>query len=334
MTKKTVLVSLLAIPILAGTVLILSGRGILDNSLIAPLFKPAYSSAGQAVIKVTEPQSEDARPGKQLPKQQKGVTDKISLSVALNNNRAERWQRAKKGAMLEQRFIELLSDGDLESPRFAMHIQHMCLRAKKYQEGSNLVTKENLREYMKWVNPEMSDASIANILLLNSKFSARCGDLGNFSYNDVTFEVFQKARVAGSVLLAAPSSSKIDSETELTALNSVLRSPELAAVWLAARHLLFTKAAESAGYFVGLNGSERDAVTWTAICNFGGDCADDGLTRLDACLTSYLCGGNSVAEAVADAVGKDKVQTIAARANKLGLDLAVAGSDFFKSRPK
>lgn len=333
MTKKIVLVSVLAILILTGAIFALSGRNTVESNPASPSFKTAQSSIKEGVFKTSESQSQGVQAGVQSTEQQNNATDKATGSVTWNKDRAERWQRAKNNPTLEQQIVELLNDGDLESPRFALYIKRICVLASGNQ-GLRSIPREGMSEAVKELNWQISEASIQRSLSISDKVLARCGNLGGLFVDNRLIDAITKSRAAGSALALAPTESKIGNDAQLTALNTVLRSPELAAVWLAERQFFFMKSAESAGYLEGLNGSEKNAVTWTVICNFGSDCADNGLSRLDACLSSDLCGGNSVAEAVADAVGKDKVQIIAARANRLGLDLAAAGSNFFKPRPK
>jgi hypothetical protein len=333
MKNKIVLISVLVIALLTGVIFALSGAGIIKANPIISLSKPTNSSSGHTVDDSSKSQKVDARMRTVQPEQQSISNNEAPLSAALNYDRAERWHRAKKAPALEQMYIDLINDGDIESPSFGLYINQLCMSVKGIEKGEASAGKI-LRELTKGIGIEMSDASIANSYLLGDKFSVRCGNLGNERNMAKATEAVKKAGAAGSVLASSLKSPKVESDAEFAALNIVLRRPELAAVWLAERNGLFRSIANGAGYLDELTRTEKIAVIWTVICNFGGDCADDGASRLDACFSSYLCDGNSVAEAVASAVGKEKVPIIAARANKLGLDLAAAGSDFFKQRPK
>jgi hypothetical protein len=333
MIKKIGLIFFIGAVILTGGIFLTPlGRGLIESNPVTAISSAKNFPSDYPASKSQTPIGAHTQTSKSLSGIQNSDAGGIAPLATLESSRAERWRQVKKATSLEQQFIKLLNDRDVESPRFAMYLNNICSTSKNRQ-SQGPITREELKAYTKVSGSEMSEESITNSFTLSDKFSSRCSELGSIPNMVKAIEAVKKARASGSVLSLAPYLS-IENEEQLTALGKVLENPELASVWLAQRRLLFMGVAENEGYFEGLNSNEKIAVLWTVICNFGADCADDGITRLDACLSSYLCGGNSVAESITDAVGKDKVPIIAARANKLSLDLAAAGADFFKPRQK
>jgi hypothetical protein len=267
-----------------------------------------------------------------IPRIQNNNEAAIPLAPSVNSIRGEQWRIAKKTSSFDSAILDLLNDGNIESPRFALYLSLMCSAAEG-RKSDGPISRDELREYSRALGLGLNEEGVTKSFDLSNRFSARCGAAGSAATRGKIMDAVEKARSDGSLLVLAPYLT-IDSDSQSAALNKVLNNSDLASVWLAQRHSLLISSAENTGYFEGLNLREKNAVAWTLVCNFGGDCADDGITRLNACLNSYFCAGNSVAEAVANAVGKERVPIIAARANKLALDLALAGSDFFKPRPK
>jgi hypothetical protein len=271
-----------------------------------------------------------------------------------DSTRITRWRNAKSASSITSQIEQLLVDGDLESPRFAYSLFRLCERAndqksseqvpeeavrirlKEYENGKSHVapvTPEEWRMTLAIVNSGLSKNTVVKKRALSDSFAARCGGSMSDELGLKLVNAIEKSSKAGSALSNAPY-GQLKSDSSFAALEKVLRDPSLASVWLPIKRDFLDDAAKSAGYFEGLNNEDQKALVWMVICNFGSDCADDGITRLNACLSSHLCDGNSVAESVANAVGKDKVPIIAARANKLSLDIAAGGANFFRPRPK
>jgi hypothetical protein len=269
------------------------------------------------------------------------------LSTA-EQGRSDRWRLVKSSPSLESSILGLTNDSDVEAVMFSLHLKLLCNKAIFFTDKDPTAatynpTGESYRDFLRKLNKEsdkrLTEESISKTIALKDEFARRCGQAINSAFaSSETKTAIQKSRASGGVLLSSPINSKSfegeGAAPRLSALDTVLRDRDLAPIWLAQRFPIFQEFAEKARYFDGMNYSEQQAIGWTVICNLGGDCNDDGTTRLDACLTSQLCGGNSVAESVASAVGAEKVADVASRANRLALDLAAAGSDFFKPRSK
>ncbi len=270
------------------------------------------------------------------------------------STRSSRWKKAKSALSINAEIEQLLIESDVENPRFAYKLFLLCEQVNESKSSEQLpaeAVQQRLKEYAngrphvtqitpyEWrlthaiVDAGYSENTVAKKRALSDKFAARCGGPVSEALGIKVAGSIDNSAKAGSALANAPYGD-LRSEASFAALEKVLRDPSLASVWLPIKRDFLGEIAENAGYFEGLNDNDKKALLWLVICNFGSDCADDGITRLDACLNAYLCDGNSVAESVANAVGKDKVPIVAARANKLSLDLAAAGAGFFKSRQK
>jgi hypothetical protein len=350
MTKKTIFIASSAIAILLGLIFLTPiGKTLVNYSDVrsAALFAndgktnnlSAKNSAG--AFASVSPAS-------------RAVSTEELLSPTRHSKRSTSWRNAKSALSIDARIEELLNDGDLESPRFAYSLFLLCeqanenksseqvtqdalrLRLSEYANGKPFIaptTPEEMRMSRAIIDSGLSKNTVAKKRALSDSFAARCGGSMSDELGLKLVNAIENSVKAGSALSNAPYGD-LKGDSSFAALEKVIRDPDLASVWLPIKRDFLDNLAQRAGYFEGLNNDDQKALMWMVICNFGGDCADDGITRLDACLTSYLCDGNSVAEAVANAVGKDKVSIIAARANKLSLDLAASGAALFKPPPR
>jgi hypothetical protein len=350
MTKKIIFIAFLALIILAGFLF---------------LTPPAKTLTNHDDIRSTAPLSSDVTTnslsgsrGAEGPKPASSVRPTIASEKYLLakevSSRSTRWRNAKSAWSITTQIEQLLINGDLESPRFAYSLFRLCeqaneqksseqvpeeavrFRLKEYENGkphTAPVTPEEWRMTLAIVDSRHSKNTVMKKRALSDSFAARCGGSMSDKLGLKIVNANENSIKAGSLLSNAPYGD-LRSDSSFVALEKVLRDPSLASVWLPIKRDFLDDAAKRAGYFEGLNNDDQKALVWMVICNFGGDCDDDGITRLDACLSSHLCDGNSAAESVANAVGKDKVLIIAARANKLSLDLAAVGANFFKPRSK
>lgn len=346
-TKKSIFIASLAIAILAGFAFLTPpGRTLINNALTGKVTLFANTGKNNKL-----PASNiEARPLPFSPASQMVTKDELRFSSSTSSRNA-RWRNAKSALSIDVHIQQLLDNGDLESPRFAYSLFMLCeqasqnksseqvpeealrVRLKEYANGRPVVapiTLEEMRMATAIIDSGLSKNTVLKKRALSDSFAARCGASMSDELGLKLVNAIENSGKAGSVLSNAPYGD-LKSDSSFAALEKVIRDPDLASVWLPIKRDFLDNAAQKAGYFEGLNNDDQKALVWMVICNFGGDCADDGITRLDACLTSYLCDGNSVAEAVANAVGKDKVSIIAARANKLSLDLAISGAGFFES---
>lgn len=248
--------------------------------------------------------------------------------------RKESWRRMENAHSLEQSISALLNDSDIESPMFALHLKLICGNATFFTSKDN-PAKITYQEYLRGMNTGLTEEGIAKANALQEAFASRCGRAGETLFlSDEMRAAIQKSKSEGGALaLSFSSASSLDgikTAGQLAALTKVLRNPDLAPIWLTQKFFLFTETAKNAGYFEGLTIDEERAVGWTVICNFGADCSDGGATRFYACRQSYFCSGGSVAESIKNLLGEDKIIIVTARANKLALDLAAGGADFFK----
>ena len=311
MRKKIVVITLLASAILAGLLFITPlGKAIMSRYEVDPVAAVTNPSTLQLQLPLPLPSSESTR--------------------------TERWQRAKKSLSFEQTITELLNDNDPESPALALHLNITCSEAHAYKSIARSIAEEERR-----LSPKNAGDIIPpddKIPLKSVSFIERCGTVGAGAgagapgagmgrINDA----IQKALAAGSVSTST-GRLKIETAAEHDALNKLLLNPELTYVWLARHSWLFLDAAKNKGYLEDLE-DQRYALFYTVVCNFGADCADDGVTRFNACLLGKLCVGNSVAESVAAKVGADQIGLIAERADKIALEIATNRADFFKPRP-
>ncbi len=347
MIKKTLCIALIAIVVLAGLLFLTQPQTQLPfhNSIQTRSTNQDDSVAAKQADTVITLKGSQV----EAIKAERGSASMNLLpSTAAGQGRSDRWRLVKSSLSLEPSILGLTNDSDVEAVMFSLHLKLLCNKAIFFTDKDPTAATynpagESYRDFLRKLNKESSkgltEESISKAIALKDEFARRCGGATNSGFaSSETKAAIQKSRDANGALISSPINSKsFDGEgaaARLSALDIVLRDRDLAPIWLAQRFHIFQDFAEKAGYFEGMKYSEQQALGWTVICNFGGDCNDNGIVRLDACLTSQLCGGNSVAEAVADAVGQDKVPIIAARANRLGLDLAAAGSDFFKPRPK
>jgi hypothetical protein len=347
MTKKTLYIVLIAIVLLAGLLFLTQPRTQLpfnnsiqtrstnqDGSVVAKQADKAITlkSSQVEVIKAEHGSAPKNLP--QLPTVERGQSD--------------RWRLLKSSPSLESSILGLTNDSDVEAVMFSLHLKLLCNKSVFFTDKDPTLaiynpTGESYRDFLRKLNKEsdkgLTEESISKAIALKDEFARRCGQAINSGFaSSETKAAIQKSRDAKGALISSPINSKSfegeGAAARLSALDIVLRDRDLAPIWLAQRFPIFQDFAERAGYFEGMKYSEQQALGWTVICNIGGDCNDNGITRLDACLTSQLCAGSSVAEAVASAIGADKVGTVAARANKLALDLAASGAGFFKPLPK
>lgn len=262
--------------------------------------------------------------------------------------RAERWRLAKTASSIDQSILSLVNDADVETPIFLAYLIGLCSKSVAFTtkdpfqstiNPTGMTYSDVLRAFNKEFNKGLTEETISKAVALKEEFALRCGKAIDMTFaGDAVRNAAQRSRAAGGALISSPTNFQAfeneGAASRMLALDKVLHDSSLAPIWLSQRLSLFKDAAENAGYFQGLSYQEELSVVWTVICNFGGDCNDNGTTRLDACLTSQLCAGNSVAESVTSAVGVDKVGNIASTANKLALDLSANGADFFKRRVK
>jgi hypothetical protein len=346
-TRKTIVIASSVIAILAGFICLTPPGKMLLN----------YATTGNAAVFTNSETAKNLsvtsseRPSSPFSPLSQAVANETLFPFARQSTRSTRWRNAKSALSINAQIQQLLNDGDLENPRFAYSLFMLCeqaslnksseqvpeealqVRLKEYANGKPFVapiTPEEMRMSRAIIDSGLSKNTVVKKRALSDSFAARCGGLMSDELGLKLVNAIENSIKAGSVLGNAPYGD-LKSDSSFAALEKVIRDPDLASVWLPIKRDFLDNAAQKAGYFEGLNNDDQKALVWMVICNFGGDCADDGITRLDACLTSYLCDGNSVAEAVANAVGKDKVSIIAARANKLSLDLAISGAGFFKS---
>lgn len=347
MTMKTLYIALIAIVALAGLLFLIQPATRLpaynstqtqstkrDDSVVAKQADTAIASKGIQVEAIKAEHSSAPTNLPQLPTVERG--------------RSDRWRLVKSSTSLESSVLGLTNDSDVEAVMFSLHLKLLCNKSVFFTDKDPTVaiynpTGESYRDFLRRLNKEsnkgLTEESISKAVALKDEFARRCGQATNSGFaSSETKAAIQKSRAAGGALILSPINSKSfegeGATARLSALDTVLRDRDLAPIWLAQRFSIFQDFADKAGYFEGMTYSEQQALGWTVICNFGGDCNDNGITRLDACLTSQLCAGSSVAEAVASSIGADKVGTVAARANKLALDLAASGANFFKSIPK
>jgi hypothetical protein len=332
MTKKIFFVLFLGIIILAGVLLLIPPGSGLIQSHVVPIPGSASIPTNTAVSGLSVAKGPAPQQTQSPTKTQTNATNEMPVLMMATSDRAERWRQIKKATAIEQQILELLNGNDLENPRFAFNLYASCLLAKGRQDRESF-SRDNIRFMSKAYDTGMSEEAITKSFALSDNFAIRCGEAGGEKMRDIVSKAVQKARIAGSVLANAPYLS-IENDTQLGALDKVLRSPELASEWLSGRRSIFKDAAANNGYLEGFNEREKNAVTWTVVCNLGGDCDDDGITRLNACISSDFCAGNSVAESIVDAVGENKMPLVAARANKIALELVTNGASFFKPRPK
>ncbi len=352
MTKKIIVILFFIAIGLAGILFLTpSGKTFIHHEsaeIKTPLFNDVrtnnLSSISGAEISTASP-----------PLLQANSSEKSPVTME-ESKRSIRWKKAKSALSINAEIEQLLIESDVENPRFAYNLFLLCEQANENKSSEQLpreVVQQRLKEYAngkpkpndtqvtpyEWrlthaiVDAGYSENTVAKKRALSDKFAARCGGPVSEELGIKVARAIDDSAKAGSALANAPY-GELRSEASFAALEKVLRDPSLAAVWLPIKRGFLGNIAENAGYFEGLNDNDKNALLWLVICNFGSDCADDGITRLDACLNAYLCDGNSVAESVANAVGKDKVPIVAARANKLSLDLAAAGASFFKPRQK
>lgn len=349
MIKKSLCVALLGLGILAGLLFVTRPSNWLpernrtqdvplNQATSAVIVKPAQVTAGDQFTESIQ----------KTPSYLKEMTLKTLKPESQLQTRAERWRLAKNASSLDQSILSLATDADIEAPIFLAYLIGLCSKSVSFTAKDPLQSVINptgmtysdvLRSLNKAFDKGLAEETIAKAIALKEEFALRCGKAIDITFTgDALQNASQRSRAAGGVLISSPINSKSfegeGAAARLSALDKVLRDRDLPPIWLAQRFPIFQEFAEKAGYFDGMNYSEQQAIGWTVICNLGGDCNDNGTTRLDACLTSQLCGGNSVAESVASAIGAEKVADVAARANRLALDLAAAGSDFFKPRSK
>jgi hypothetical protein len=345
---RTRAVALLALLILAGLVYItqpgswLFGR---NSTQDLPGIQATETTSPKAA------QSSVDQPPESLRKTKSDLNAAASWTLKPEvqlQTRAERWRLAKSAPLLDQSVLSLVNDADIETPMFLAYLTGLCGKSVSFTAKDPLQSVINptgmtysdvLRSFNKTFSRQLTEETISKAVALKEEFALRCGKAIDMTFaGDGIRNAAQKSRAAGGALILSPTNSlSFESEgaaARITALDKVLHDSSLASIWLSQRFSLFKDAAESAGYFQGLNYQEELSVAWTVICNFGGDCNDNGITRVDACLTSHLCAGSSVAESVAGAIGADRVAIVAARANKLALDLAASGANFFKPLPK
>jgi len=347
MTNKTPYIVLIAIVVLAGLLFLTRPQTQLpihnsiqtrftnrDDSVVAKQGDTAIALKGIPVEAIKAAHGSAAMNLPQLP--------------TMERSRSDRWRLLKSSSSLESSILNLTNDSDIEAVMFSLHLKLLCNKSVFFTDKDPTLaiynpTGESYRDFLHKLNKEsdkgLTEESISKAIALKDEFARRCGQAINPGFaSSETKAAIQKSRGAEGALISSPVNSKSfegeGAAARLSALDVVLRDRDLAPIWLAQRFDIFQAFAEKAGYFEGMKYSEQQALGWTVICNFGGDCNDNGITRLDACLTSQLCAGNSVAESVAGAIGADRVAIVAARANKLALDLAASGANFFKPLPK
>lgn len=357
MTKKTIFIATLVLLILAGFLFLTPpGKELINYGGT----RSAASRSNDA--NVTNMAGGSVSDSSKSPPTagQNGANDKSTPTVA-DNTRSNRWKNARGAPSITAQIEKLLSEGDVENPRFAYSFVWLCEQATNIKNSAQIsdqaaesrfkeITNEmaNGKPYPPPATPEewLMTVAIGNLslkkdvrekkLALSTGFAERCDGATSEELKSRVIKAIGNSGKAGSSLTNAPYGSS-KSDASFVALDKVIRDPSLASVWLPIQKSRLEEAIKNAGYLEGLdnkNNKDKTALAWTVICNFSGDCADGGTTRLDACLSSQLCEGSSVAESVAISVGKDKVPIIAARANQIALDLAASGAGFFKPRPK
>lgn len=350
MAKKIIFIALFMMLILAGFLFLTPpGKKLLDDSGLQRV--TAVPNNGTKTGLSGSNALETAQSN--VTVRQSGSNDPPTPSL-VKDSRSARWRSAKSASSIPAQIEQLLSDSDVENPRFAHRLFTLCEWAndqKSSEQMSVEVAKRRLKElenrspttdpfareslilYGTIANSQLSKSTAAKKGAISDSFVSRCGGPMSNELGIKIAKAIDNAGRAGAALSDA-AFGDLKSDASFVALDKVISEPTLASVWLPTKAYMIEDAAKSAGYLEGFNDEDKAALTWMVVCNFGGDCADDGTTRLNACLSSHLCEGSSVAESVAIAVGKDKLPIIAARANQIALDLAANGAGFFKPRPK
>lgn len=248
------------------------------------------------------------------------------------------WRKAMHAAKLDDSIMNLLSDSNPESVMIAHHIKTSCISAGSYSDAATIGA--TYEQYLRTSNTGLSEEGIRKAIKLHDRHVVRCGRATDILFAIEEFRAQSKrARAQGGLLVSAPLAFRGDYENGLTAdardaLHKVLKDPDLAPGWLTSNFYNFKENASIAGHFAGLSNDEAHGVTWLAICNYGAGCDDESVTRMMACYGSQFCAGNSVAEAISDSLGANRMPLIAERANQLGISVLNNGANFFKPRIK
>ncbi len=280
-------------------------------------------------LKVGEPAKSSSFPS--LPKHVSGFT-------ALSLQERNRWDSLRKQAALGANWIESLKfireHADPNKWAILLSYNMVCTSVsfESMPTGNRMSDSVHLL-------PKSEKASFIAIIADAAK---RCGDIEKLSKTATSWN--KSPEFLATPMGISPAFSERYyregvSESQRTAIDAIVRNPDLLAQWLSLTSLDKIPDSANLNYFATLQGkgevsfNEFSAVGWLITCEWGDGCGDASIHRYQACITSHYCSGATVIEAMERRFGLERMQVIRSAANSFVADIGARGVTVFNFPP-